>query len=168
MTRQERLKLMQEIQFFKDLDGHVLDNLADCDDYFFHFKEGEYIIQQGESDTPVYILLKGKAIVTRNQNPNSELAKLNYGSVFGTVSLTENPLRETNVIARNDVMVFRMKRDLVETFDEETQKLFCRLCKQVLVERLEKLTLIVADLKAEIALLTVEGGEEDSEFDWDL
>lgn len=168
MTKQERLKLMAEIQFFKNLKDSELDNMADDESNFLHYKEGEYIINQGESETPIYILLKGKAIVTRNQNPNSELAKLKYGAVFGTVSTTESPLRETNVIAQNDALVFRIEEKMVQSFDMETNKMFCRLRKQVLLERLEKLTLVVADLKAEIALLAVEGGEEDEEFDWDL
>ena len=158
---------MQEVQFFKDIDSHELDRMADCEDYFLYFKEGDYIIHQGESETPIYILLKGKAIVTRNQNPNSELAKMKFGAVFGTVSVTESPLRQTNVIAQNDAVVFKIEEELIETFDEDTHKKFCKLRKDVLLERLERLTLIVADLKAEIALLTVEGAE-DVEFSWDF
>jgi signal-transduction protein with cAMP-binding, CBS, and nucleotidyltransferase domain len=169
MTKQERLKLMEEIQFFKDIEGQELDKMAENEDNFLHYKEGDYIIQQGETDTPIYILLKGKAIVTRNQNPNSELAKLKYGAVFGTVSMTENALRQTNVIARNDVVVFRIEKSMVQSFDAGTNKVFCRLRRGVLIERLEGLTLVVADLKAEIALLTIEGGEEENAgFDWDL
>lgn len=129
MTKQERLKLMAEIQFFKDLQDQELDNMADNENNFLRYKEGEFIIHQGESETPIYILLKGKAIVTRNQNPNSELAKLKYGSVFGTVSLTESPLRQTNVIAQNDVMVFKINEDMVQSFDAGTNKVFCRLRK---------------------------------------
>lgn len=168
MTKQERLKLMQEVPFLKDIDNIELDRMAGCDDYFLYFKEGEYIIHQGESETPVYIILKGKAIVTRNQNPNSELAKMKYGAVFGTVSVTESPLRQTNVIAQNDAVVFKIENELIESFDEETNKKFCKLRKDVLLERLEKLTLVVADLKAEIALLAVEEGEENAEFNWDF
>ncbi len=159
---------MSEVQFFKDLDELERDKLADSEDNFLSFTEGDYIIQQGEAETPIYIMLKGKAIVTRNQNPNSELAKLKYGSVFGTVSLAENALRQTNVVAQNEVLVFRIEEGLIESFDEETRKMFCLLRRQVLVERLEKLTLMIADLKAEIELLTVEGGEEDTEFNWDF
>ena len=159
---------MKEVQFFKDLQDQELDKMADNEDNFLRYKKGEHIIHQGESETPIYILLKGKALVTRNQNPNSELAKLKYGSIFGTVSLTESALRQTNVIAHNDVVVFRIDEDMVRSFDAETNKVFCRLRKQVLIERLEVLTLVVADLKAEIALLTIEGGEEDAKFDWDF
>jgi signal-transduction protein with cAMP-binding, CBS, and nucleotidyltransferase domain len=172
MTKQERLKLMSEVQFFKNLNDLERDRLADSEDNFQSFSEGDYIIQQGEIETPIYIMLKGKAIVTRNQNPNSELAKLKYGSVFGTVSLAENALRQTNVVAQNDVLVFRIEEGLIESFDEETRKMFSLLRRHVLVERLEKLTLVIADLKAEIELLAVEGGEEggeeDVEFNWDL
>jgi signal-transduction protein with cAMP-binding, CBS, and nucleotidyltransferase domain len=168
MTKQERLKLMSEVQFFKDLDDLKRDQLADAEENFQNFKEGDFIIQQGETETPIYILLKGKAIVTRNQNPNSELAKLKYGSVFGTVSLAENALRQTNVVAQNEVVVFKIEEDLVESFDEETEKIFSRLRRQVLVERLERLTLVVADLKAEIELLSVDEDHENVEFEWDF
>ena len=159
---------MSEVRFFKDLKDHELDKMADHEDNFLYYKEGEFIINQGESGTPIYILLKGKAVVTRNQNPKSELAKLKYGAVFGTVSISEGEYRQTNVIAQNDVVVFRVRRDFVESFDEETRQMFCRLRRQVLIDRLERLTLIVADLRAEIELLAVEGGEEDSEFNWDI
>jgi signal-transduction protein with cAMP-binding, CBS, and nucleotidyltransferase domain len=168
MTKQERLKLMSEVPFFQDLDDLKRDQLADSEDYFQSFKEGEYIICQGETETPIYILLKGKAIVTRNQNPNSELAKLKYGSVFGSVSLAESALRQTNVVAQNEVLVFRIEEDLIESFDEKTNKIFNRLRRQVLVERLERLTLIIADLKSEIELLATEDGDEATEFDWDF
>lgn len=159
---------MREVPFFKSLDDQELDRMAACEDYFLYFKKGDYIIRQGESETPIYILIKGKAIVTRNQNPNSELAKMKYGAVFGTVSFTESPLRETNVIAQNDAVVFKIEKGLIESFNEETHKKFCRLRKDVLLERLERLTMIVADLKAEIALLAVEEGEENAEFNWDF
>lgn len=159
---------MREVKFFKELHSDERDKMASHEENFSYYKEGEFIIRQGEAETPVYILLKGKAIVTRNQNPKSELAKIKYGSVFGSVSLTASDHRETNVIAQNDVMVFRMEKGLIDSFDEETNKVFCRLRKEVLCERLERLTLVVADLKSEIALLTVEGGEEDAEFKWDF
>ena len=93
---------------------------------------------------------------------------MKYGAVFGTVSFTEIPLRETNVIAQNDAVVFKIEKDLIESFNEETHKKFCRLRKEVLLERLERLTLIVADLTAEIALLAVEEGGEGEDFNWDL
>ena len=93
---------------------------------------------------------------------------MKYGAVFGTVSFTEIPLRETNVIAQNDAVVFKIEKDLIEPFNEETHKKFCRLRKEVLLERLERLTLIVADLTAEIALLAGEEGGEGEDFNWDL
>lgn len=168
MTKQERLKLVEEIPFFKEISEDERDKLADNEDNFLFYKDGEYIINQGESETPIYILLKGKAIVTRNQNPNSELAKLKYGAVFGTVSMTESALRQTNVIAQNDVVVFRIKPEMAQAFEQETHKKFCQLRREVLIERLERLTLVVADLKAETELLRIESGEEDAEFNWDL
>ena len=56
----------------------------------------------------VFILLKGEAIVTRNDLPKVTINTLTMGALFGEVSfLTQTP-RTTNIFAKSNAKVLKL------------------------------------------------------------
>ena len=60
----------------------------------------------------VFILLKGEAIVTRNDLPKVTINTLTMGALFGEVSfLTQTP-RTTNIFAKSNAKVLKLDQKL--------------------------------------------------------
>lgn len=79
------------------------------------FKEGDYIIQQGEQGDKFYLLDEGTAMATKNQTNGQMVTLMQYekGSYFGEKALLTSEVRAANVIATSDVLALSLE---CETF----------------------------------------------------
>lgn len=69
------------------------------------FKEGDFVIKQGESSENLYIISEGRVRITRKEDPKSEakqVMELGQGQYFGERALLTNEPRAANVIASGD------------------------------------------------------------------
>ncbi|PIQ98060.1 MAG: hypothetical protein COV67_00915 [Nitrospinae bacterium CG11_big_fil_rev_8_21_14_0_20_56_8] len=139
MADDDILKLLKGITIFKVLTPGELKALAKMKTVLIKYDADEAIIQQGDIDLRLFVLLKGKAVVNKNENPGRILATLKPGDVFGEVSFISQSPRTANVIARKPVYALRMDGDTFDALDLAIQnKIRAELIK-LLVLRLNNL-----------------------------
>jgi len=74
------------------------------------YKEGDYVIHQGEETDTFYVIVEGKAAVTKKNDPDDEAEKeqfimeLQAGQYFGERALIEQAPRAANVIAKDGML----------------------------------------------------------------
>jgi cAMP-dependent protein kinase regulator len=79
------------------------------------FKEGDFIIRQGDPGEKFYLLDAGTAIATKSQSDGSQTTVMEYntGAYFGEKALITNETRAANVIATSEVLCLSLE---IETF----------------------------------------------------
>jgi CRP/FNR family transcriptional regulator, cyclic AMP receptor protein len=78
------------------------------------FKDGDYVLQEGEPGTHVYVLLGGQAVVTRSSTGIRKILKeLGPGECIGEMALLESGPRSASVRALGSCKLLRIDgRDL--------------------------------------------------------
>lgn len=150
LTKDEFLGLLYRIGFFKHFTPEEKYKVADCQSFTESYIEGDYIIQEGDSAESFYILLKGKAYVTKNSLPRLKLSELKPGSVFGEISLLANSPRTTNIIAAEDTLVLRLNSELDSLLGAP---LGCKIRDQlvkILVLKLERMNQSLMQIKKRV------------------
>jgi CRP-like cAMP-binding protein len=144
------VQLMSNIPFFKDFNNEEKRAIAEIKNALARFPVGEYIIRQGTFERSIYILLKGKAAVTKKEVPRAVIHTLNPGDVFGELSFLSKRPRGTNIVAKTDVMVLQFH---VEFFDKLAVEIREKLKDQflhILINRLDNMNDSVVQLKSEM------------------
>ncbi|MBF0188480.1 MAG: cyclic nucleotide-binding domain-containing protein [Magnetococcales bacterium] len=90
--------------------------ISNLEHVFIRYNKGEAIVHEGELDPTFYILIHGKAIVSKQHYPNRILAKLTPGMIFGEMGFLANQPRSTDVTALSDETVV-MRIDEKTLFD---------------------------------------------------
>jgi len=76
------------------------------------FKDGEYIVRQGEPGDRFYIIVDGKVSVTKQQGDQTvKVNELTPGGYFGERALLTNQPRAANVIAMGNVKCVQLGRE---------------------------------------------------------
>lgn len=101
------------------------------------YRQGEAIIQQGDRDSSLFILLKGTVSVNRSETVT--ICGLKPGSVFGEMSFLGKRPRSTSIIADDDVIVLKIDRGGLEKLPGELESKFKDKFIQVLINRLDEM-----------------------------
>ncbi|MBT5868132.1 MAG: cyclic nucleotide-binding domain-containing protein, partial [Nitrospinaceae bacterium] len=121
-TPQETLRLLNNIPFFQSFNMTEKKEFAGLSNQVIEYSDQEAIVEEGQTDMAVFILLKGEAIVTRNDLPKVTINTLLLGSLFGEVSfLTQTP-RTTNIFAKSQAKVFKMDPKMFDKLKPETRE----------------------------------------------
>ncbi|MEO5376831.1 MAG: cyclic nucleotide-binding domain-containing protein [Magnetococcus sp. DMHC-6] len=132
------LKAMEQIPFFWHFTPEEKADLVKTEALFEHYLDGEYIIHEGGGDSSLFIMISGKALVTRNVRPSLILATLESGAVFGELSFLTNRTRSTNVIAQGEVTVFKLdSHDILKKMNLSLQNKIKDQLIDILVHRLD-------------------------------
>lgn len=76
------------------------------------YKEGDYLIHEGEDNQFFYVLYEGELDVRRMRK---EIARLRIGDFFGEISLLQNSVAKATIVARTPVRCLVMnKRDFLQ------------------------------------------------------
>ncbi len=68
------------------------------------FKKGEYIFKEGDPSEKIYQILEGSAEIVKNHNgDNVIIAIARKGDTIGELGIIQDRLRESSVIAREDI-----------------------------------------------------------------
>jgi CRP-like cAMP-binding protein len=130
--------LLRRVEFFDQLSDEELRQVASTPKFFQKFAMGKYIITEGSEDHSLYILLKGKAVVTKKSRPKFPLAILNEGTAFGEMSLISKRPRATDVIAyQGEAMTLRIDEKFLEEVPAEIQSKIKDKIIVILVNRLD-------------------------------
>lgn len=89
---------------------------------FLKYEQQEHIIQEGELDQAVYVILQGRAIVTKQGLSGVVITELKPGSLFGEISLIQNRARTTNVTANGTTIVLKLDIITIEMLPPPCKK----------------------------------------------
>lgn len=113
----QQIQVLKQIPLFRALNYREL--LKVCDVVrLIEYKNAQQMITEGDEGREMFIMLKGKAVVSKL---GQTLTTLPTGAFFGEGSLLDDKPRAADVIAMGDVtaMVIRQS-DLVALFDADT------------------------------------------------
>jgi CRP-like cAMP-binding protein len=83
----------------------MLDNMGKV------FRDGEYIVQQGEIGECMYVIQSGTVdVVRRSGNQEFSLAELGEGEFFGEMALFDREVRSASVRALGEVWVLTLEK----------------------------------------------------------
>lgn len=149
MRKQEIVKLMERIHFFKEFEFLEKKELAQSESHVLVFNKGDFIIRQGELSSAMFVLIKGKVAVTKNEVPQSELNKLEPGDLFGEVPVLTGMPRLTNVVAKTKAVVFKLDDAILKQLNPMTVNKFKDQILKILISRLEEMNSSMSGLKSE-------------------
>ncbi len=129
---------MQAIPFFSPFNREELMTFAQDQKHFFKYEEGNWIIQEGKTDSSFYILLKGSVRVSK-ETPTRDVVvnKFKEGSVFGELSILRRGKRTSSVIAEETCVTMAIKPKHMDEWDVKLQNKFRDQLLKVVLKRFE-------------------------------
>ncbi len=150
LTKDEFIGLIYKIGFFKIFTPEEKFKLADVEGHTVSFSPNSYILSEGDVGNSLYILLRGKVYITKNNSPRVRLAELQPGAVFGEISFLAGRNRITNVRADDNVLALRIDPDFLNKVGSEiAEKTKDQLIK-VLIRKLERMNVLFQEAKKRI------------------
>ncbi|MBT3921592.1 MAG: cyclic nucleotide-binding domain-containing protein [Nitrospina sp.] len=164
-TPQETLRLINNIPFFKSFSSAEKQEFAELSNQVIEYSDKTAIVEEGQTDMAVFILLKGEAIVTRNDLPKVTINTLTIGALFGEVSfLTQTP-RTTNIFAKSRAKVLKLDHKMFEKLKPETREKLKDNFITVLVNRMSDMNTALVRLKVEMEAISQAAVDYQEEFD---
>ncbi|MBF0428477.1 MAG: cyclic nucleotide-binding domain-containing protein [Magnetococcales bacterium] len=142
------VQMMENIPFFAVFTASEKQLLAEHGHCFELFKNGEVIIQEGDTqDSSLFIILTGAAFVRKDEYPEHIIAYLETGSIIGEAAfLVGGRRRMASVVAQGLVNVFKLDQNAMEQFDCSFQLKLTKQLVVIIVERLEKMNEALAEI----------------------
>eukprot|EP00923_Selenidium_pygospionis_P039369 GHVN01068487.1.p1 GENE.GHVN01068487.1~~GHVN01068487.1.p1 ORF type:complete len:416 (-),score=51.96 GHVN01068487.1:189-1436(-) len=103
---------LTKVPLLAGMDPYERSKVADalrCESY----KDGEFILKQGEVGDKFYLLETGEAVATKSfvpGQPPQQVLEYKVGDYFGELALLNNDPRAANVVARGDAVVVCLDR----------------------------------------------------------
>ena len=125
MATSNVLRWLEGVPFFTNFKPKELEDLASRKNLFFKFEENQRIIEEGDTDQALYIILRGSVLITKTM-PDKEvtLTTLNQGAVFGEMSLLRLGKRTSNAVANVPTILMGIAFDALEGMDFKLQVKF--------------------------------------------
>ena len=156
-TPQEILRLINNIPFFESFNLVERKEFAALSNQVVEYSDKTAIVKEGQTEMAVFILLKGEAIVTRNDLPKVTINTLTMGALFGEVSFLTKTPRTTNIFAKSNTRVLKLDQKL---FDKLKDKFIA-----VLVNRISEMNTSLVRLKVELEAISHAAMDYQDEFD---
>ncbi|MBF0435426.1 MAG: cyclic nucleotide-binding domain-containing protein [Magnetococcales bacterium] len=145
-------KLLDTISFFSIFSKEEKQLILDSESYFESFEPGEKIIEEGSTDSNLYILIKGKARVSKRDHPEHVLAVLGGGTVMGELSFLTRRPRSSDVTATEKVVCFTLNSETMAQLQSSMQHKIKDQLIEVLIGRLDDMNaLYLNSLRQETA-----------------
>lgn len=122
-----------------------------------HFKDGEVILEEGDPGKEMYIIAKGKVVISKkSEEVITNLATLKEGDIFGEMALVESRPRSATAKAAGDVAVRVLDRDSFRSLIADNPKIamlvFDKMCQRLRAVNDELQQAMVQDSKMHKAL----------------
>ena len=114
MNKDNLLKLMDNIPFFKEMDNAEREGLLAYEKHWMQFKPQEKILKEDELDYGFFVLLEGKVSVLRSKPTELSLAQLVPGALFGEITLKTQRPRTSSIEADEEVTVLKVDALLID------------------------------------------------------
>lgn len=114
MNKDNLLKLMDNVPFFKEMDNAEREGLLAYEKHWMQFKPQEKILKEDEVDYGFFVLLEGKVSVLRSKPTEVTLAQLVPGALFGEITLKTQRPRTSSIEADEEVTVLKVDGLLID------------------------------------------------------
>ncbi len=165
MEKHPILEFIERLPFFQEFSEEEKSKLVRTNGIFEKYKAGDTIISEGDTGSALFVVLTGAILIVKStvasvkdghislQEPEKiTIAELKAGSIFGEVSLISERPRNTSALADSaQVVVMKISKEVIESFNLSIQKKFHTQLIQVLVQRLDDMNTKYINLKAATA-----------------
>lgn len=157
--------LINNIPFFREFSKEQKKEIAALKNKVDIYEPNRTIVSEGGKDVAVFVLLKGEAIVTRNDLPRVIINTLTMGALFGEVSFLTKTPRTTNIIAKSEAKVLRLDGDMFKKLKSDTRDRLKDKFIDVLVSRMNEMNSALMKLKVELEAISQAATDYQQEFD---
>ena len=133
------LHLMKKLVFFVVFTDSQIEYLSKLKNNILSCRAGERIVRQGDFDTSLIILIKGRVKIFKTERPQVILASLTPGTIFGEIAFLKHLPRTANVVAETDLIYLNLDCDSFDTMDPLIQNKFRSRFLDILIGRLDDL-----------------------------
>ena len=137
----EKGKPEKDEAVFKGLETKSINSLYSTAS-IIRLETGDILINEGDRDNALYIVLKGRLRIVRDLKGRSEeLASLPAGSWIGEVAFSRKNARTASVIAQQPANIMKIDRETLGSLDEKAQLYFYKRMNSLsvaMVSQLEK------------------------------
>lgn len=162
MEKHPILEFIERLPFFQEFSDEEKSKLVRASGIFEKYKDGDTIISEGDTGSALFVVLTGTISISKStvasvkeghislQEPEKIIiAELKAGTIFGEVSLISDRPRNTSAHANSsEVVVMKITKEVIESFNLSIQKKFHTQLIQVLVQRLDDMNTKFINLKA--------------------
>ena len=138
MKKEDLLKMMDDTGFFRDMNKAERAKLLSFEDHWMNVPAQGKILKEGEVDAGFFVLMKGTVSITRTFPTEVHLAQLVPGAIFGEVTLRSQRVRNSNVMADVDCVIFRVDNQLVGHLELELLVKVKDQIVELLISRLDE------------------------------
>ncbi|MEO0772944.1 MAG: cyclic nucleotide-binding and patatin-like phospholipase domain-containing protein [Pseudomonadota bacterium] len=117
--RDLQLSLLRQVEAFRRLDDDVLRQIADTSVYQ-EVQRGEVLIREGDPAATLYIVLKGRFVVTKGEG---KIAEVSLGEPIGELAFFAGGTRTASVIAARNSTVMALSKTAYDDLAERTPDL---------------------------------------------
>jgi len=114
MNKDNLLKLMDNVPFFKEMSTTEREGLLAYEKHWMQFKPQEKILKEDEVDYGFFVLLEGKVRVLRGEPTEVSLTQLVPGALFGGITMKAQRPRTSSIEADEEVTVFKVDALLID------------------------------------------------------
>lgn len=133
------LHLMKKLVFFAVFTDSQIEYLSKLKNNILSCRAGERIVRQGDFDTSLIILIKGRVKIFKTERPQVILASLTPGTIFGEIAFLKHLPRTANVVAETDLIYLNLDCDSFDTMGPLIQNKFRSRFLDILIGRLDDL-----------------------------
>ena len=135
-----RTEQIKHLSFFSEFSDTDLWELLRWSDWL-EVDSGEVIIQEGDVDNDVYLIIEGRVSVVKAGN---EVAELKRGELFGEIAFLAERKRTATVVSKTGCTLLRLHIKQIEQASKSCQIQFQRMFISTLIERLVRTTELLA------------------------
>ena len=133
------LHLMKKLVFFAVFTDSQIEYLSKLKNNILSCRAGGRIVRQGDFDTSLIILIKGRVKIFKTERPQVILASLTPGTIFGEIAFLKHLPRTANMVAETDSIYLNLDCDSFDTMDPLIQNKFRSRFLDILIGRLDDL-----------------------------
>ena len=139
----ELTELFGNMPMFKNFTQQEIKQFIKLKVYHQKFKKGDVIINEGNYDSFLYLLVVGTVLITKDDN-KTPIARLNAGDVFGEMAFLTKKPRYSSASADENVLVIRMDDDFFEKIDLVIKDKIKDYFIELLISRLDRMNEFVS------------------------